>query len=202
MGDQLGPLQEHRDRRARVAEEGCIPSAAAHDRYAEDVLVGQMLRFPEVAFRMRRILPPDAFYAYTTQAIVSAIYDVAEKTKTVNVVLVRDRLRRLGELALAGDEVGLMDLADCAVSPVGAMATARIVHEYWICRQVYAWGRDLVAMWGETLPVSVADAIRAAKIASEKLSQASAALDAFDRAQRLTTRRRTLSGRHPRRRDK
>lgn len=202
MNELPGLLQEHRERKSAIEADDCIPSPLAHDQYAENCLVGQMIRFPDVAFRMRRLLPPEAFYAYRTQCIVSAIYDVAEKLKTVNIVLVRDRLRRLGELALAGDEVGLMDLAECAVSPVGAMANARIVHEYWICRQVYAWGRDLVAMWGETLPVSVADAIRAAKIASEKLSQASAALDAFDRAQRLTTRRRTLSGRHPRRRDK
>lgn len=193
-------LHEHRERTRQQLEEYCIPSPLAHDEYAENALVGQMIRFPEVAFRMRRLLPPDAFYAYRIRTIVSAIYDVAETSKTVNIVLVRDRLRRLGELALAGDEIGLMDLVECAVSPVGAMANARIVQEYWICRQVFAWGRDLMMMWGETLPVSATDAIRAARATADKIDRSFAALEAFDRANRLSTRRRTLSGRHSRRR--
>lgn len=153
-----------------------FPGTMTHNDAAQDMLVGQMLRFPEVAHLVRKYLAPETFYGTRLQTIVSAIYDVLVESGTVDIVLVADRLRRNSELNVSGGVTKLYSLVDEVVSPVGALPHARVVLEYWICREVCVLGRDLMQIW-DRAPTDVDEAFKASRKGFEAIEKAREILD-------------------------
>lgn len=127
-----------------------------YDESAERALLGCLLQYPETVLVTSK-LQPAMFYLDSHQRIFRGVAAVAERTGSFDVLMVRDELRKAGDLDAIGNLGYLMDLQDGI--PRGMQP------EYHIGKVVEAWrarrGLELCQNYGKRLESRDGDAAEA-----------------------------------------
>lgn len=143
---------------------------------AEQHLIGLVLEFPQATAKLKEVLPLDAMYAERFRAIYNAALNVHSSGMVVDIVTVADRLRRSGELDIAGGESGLMNITEEVVSMAGMYSYARLVAEYWVARETIHWARAVNELAIQT-PFPFEKSMRAVNRTAAKIRMAARYLE-------------------------
>ena len=100
-----------------------------HSREAEQSALGAVLVSKEALADVIQILKPDDFYDSAHKEIYSAIWNLYEDDKNVDIITVSDALKRRGSLEAAGGRAYIADLPNMAPLAINAAGYAEIVAE-------------------------------------------------------------------------
>jgi replicative DNA helicase len=103
---------------------------------AERSVLGSMLRDNVVIGDLIQIIRPDHFYADAHQKIFSAISDIYDKGKPVDVVVLAEELHQRGQIEDVGSYGYLSDLWDAAPTAANAEYYAKIVRDRYLVRSL------------------------------------------------------------------
>lgn len=112
------------------------PRALPHDVSAEMGVLGSMLLTPEALNAAREKLESDSFYKLSHQIIFDAIIELFDEHNTVDLIIVRDGLKRRGQLEKVGGISYLQELAEAPPASVNVEYYAEIVHEKAVRRNL------------------------------------------------------------------
>ena len=103
---------------------------------AEMGVLGSMVLDPRCIHSVAVLLEPEDFHGYDNRLIYTALIDTYEQDKPIDLILLRDELKRRGQLAEVGGVDYLMALGDSVPSPANAAYYAGIVRKTSFARKV------------------------------------------------------------------
>ncbi len=108
------------------------------DVEAEKAVLGAILMDKHAIPPAIELLQPDYFYSKSNERIFAAILALYSKNTEVDVITVREELRRSGQLENVGGSVYLNELVSSIVSSANIEAHAQIVAEKYMLRSLIA----------------------------------------------------------------
>lgn len=130
------------DRRVRDFDTGVESIAAGHippqDVEAEKAVLGAMLLDKHAVSPAIELLQPDYFYSKSNEKVFAAMLALYSRNTEVDVITVREELRRTGQLENVGGSVYLNELVSSVVSSANIEAHAQIVAEKYMLRSLIA----------------------------------------------------------------
>ena len=132
------------------------PSSAAlpHDPEAEVCVLGSMLLDESVAYEVLQSLAGADFYREAHRRIFAAMVALHEAARPLDAVLVREELRRRGDLEVAGGPEAIVNLLDKVPTAAHAIHYAAIVRELAARRAAIGVAAKLDAAARGTAPVA------------------------------------------------
>jgi replicative DNA helicase len=119
-----------------MADASLAPRALPHDVQAEMGVLGSMLLSPDAIHIGRERLETDAFYKLIHQDVFDAILQLADKHNTVDLILLRDELKRQGKLDKVGGAGYLQELMEAVPTSANVEYYIEIVHEHAVRRKL------------------------------------------------------------------
>jgi replicative DNA helicase len=113
---------------------------------AEQAIIGTCLVNPESINEIITILTPDMFYVESNKQLYTAIYEVAKKTGTADIISVCDYLKVKGQLENFGGILGLTKRTENIVTDQYLLKYVFIVKEKYILREYIKAGCELSNM--------------------------------------------------------
>lgn len=120
-----------------------IERTPPHDLEAEASVLGAMLLDPEVIHPVVQVLQPEDFYRESHRRIFAAITELHEGGGGVDALLLREELRRRGDLEAVGGPEALIRLLDQVPTAAHAEGYARVVRGHALRRRLIAYGDRL-----------------------------------------------------------
>ena len=115
-----------------------IERSPPHDLDAEVCVLGSMLIDPEVIGEVVGLLRPEDFYREAHRRIFSALLALYDGGKGVDEILVREELRRRGDLEAVGGPEAIVNILDRVPTAAHAVHYAGIVRDASIRRGIIA----------------------------------------------------------------
>jgi len=119
-----------------MADASMPPRALPHDIQAEMGVLGSMLLSPDAIYLARERLEPPGFYKLAHQDIFSAIVGLSDQQGTVDIILLRDELKRQGQLEKVGGVAYLTELTEAVPTSANAEYYIEIVREHAMRRHL------------------------------------------------------------------
>ncbi len=119
-----------------MSEETIVPRALPHDMQAEIGVLGSMILSSDAVFLCREKLKEESFYKLSHQHIYNAILNVAEDHGDVDIILLRDELKKKGFLDKVGGTAYLRELVDTVPTSANVEYYINIVREHSIKRHL------------------------------------------------------------------
>lgn len=119
-----------------MAEAETAPRALPHDSKAEMGVLGSMLLSPDAIYLSREELEPDSFYKLAHQDVFNAILDLADQRNTVDLILLRDELKRREKLEKVGGVAYLQELMEAVPTSANVEYYIEIVHDKAVRRHL------------------------------------------------------------------
>ena len=117
--------------------EAVVPTRAMpHDLQAEMGVLGSMMLSPEALDLGRERLAADSFYNLAHQKAFSALLDVADRRSTVDLILLRDELKKRGQLEEVGGQRYLQEIMEAVPASVNAELYIEIVRDHAVRRHL------------------------------------------------------------------
>ena len=126
-----------------------VGRAGPHDKAAEMGVLGSMLLAPEVIDLATERLDDESFYVLNHQDVFTAIMDLAEAHDRVDLILLRDELKRKGILEKVGGVAYLTVLMEAVPTSANVEYYASIVADNAARRELLALGRTVVSQAAE-----------------------------------------------------
>jgi replicative DNA helicase len=102
----------------------------------EEAVLGAVMCGTDVSYAVVEILRPENFYREAHQKIFKVIYDNIKKGKSVDMLIITERLRAEGELECVGGPCYLMQLANKIVATTNVEIYARVVLQKYMQREL------------------------------------------------------------------
>jgi replicative DNA helicase len=112
------------------------PRALPHDLQAEMGVLGSMLLSPEAVYLARERLDIESFYKLSHQDVFKAILDLAEARNTVDLILLRDELKKRDRLEQVGGVAYLTELMEAVPTSANVEYYIEIVRDHAIRRHL------------------------------------------------------------------
>jgi len=119
-----------------MSESGPVPRTPPHDIHAEMGVLGSMLLSRDAVYVARERLTPECFYKLGHREIFKALLAVCDERDTVDLILLRDELKRRDILEKVGGVAYLAGLMESVPTSANAEYYSEIVREYGIRRQL------------------------------------------------------------------
>ncbi len=110
----------------------------------EEAVLGALLLEKDALHRIIDALKPDMFYKTANQEIYEAIQTLFQRSEPIDLLTVKDYLRKAGKLEMAGGAYYLAELTSKVASAANIEYHARIIAEKFILRR-------LIKMCGDTM---------------------------------------------------
>ncbi len=110
----------------------------------EEAVLGAMMLEKEALSTVIDILKPDAFYKPAHQSIYRAIVDLFNESEPVDILTVTNRLKKNGELEIAGGAYSVSQLTNRVASSANAEYHARIILQKYIQRELIRISTDVI----------------------------------------------------------
>lgn len=110
----------------------------------EEAVLGAMMLEKEALSTVIDILKPDAFYKPAHQSIYQAIVDLFNESEPVDILTVTNRLKKNGELEIAGGAYSVAQLTNRVASSANAEYHARIILQKYIQRELIRISTDVI----------------------------------------------------------
>lgn len=101
----------------------------------EDVVLGALMLEQDAFYNISNILTPEMFYKTSHQKIYSAIYDLADDYKTIDILTVSEHLRSKNELDLVGGSFYVSELSRKISSAANIEQHALIINQKYLARE-------------------------------------------------------------------
>jgi replicative DNA helicase len=121
---------------------GKVPPQA---RDLEEALLGIMMLESNAVMEVRQLLHPEDFYIDAHQKICKAIYTIDERGP-VDILLVVEKLKELGELDLVGGPFYITRLTNSVVSNANIIRHARIIKQFSVVRKLITTSGEIINM--------------------------------------------------------
>ena len=119
-----------------MAEVDSPPRALPHDIQTEMGVLGSMMLSPVAIHLARERLRPDSFYNLSHQVIFAAILDVSDQCNTVDLLLLRDELKKREKLDQVGGQRYLQELMEAVPTSANAEYYIEIVRNLAVRRHL------------------------------------------------------------------
>ncbi len=126
-------MDKPRVKKDTVKIEGKLPPQAVD---LEKVILGAILIDKEALTSVGAIIKPDSFYKESHSVIYRAILELYVKSDPIDILTVTQKLRKNGQLEIAGGAFYVTDLTTNVNSSANIESHARIVAEYAIKRDI------------------------------------------------------------------
>jgi len=110
----------------------------------EEAVLGAMMLEKEALSTVIDILKPDAFYKPAHQSIYRAIVDLFNSSEPIDILTVANRLKKNGELELAGGAYYISQLTHRVASSANAEYHARIILQKYIQRELIRISTEVI----------------------------------------------------------
>ncbi|HXB41305.1 MAG TPA: replicative DNA helicase [Bacteroidia bacterium] len=110
----------------------------------EEAVLGAMMLEKEALSTVIDILKPDAFYKPAHQSIYRAVVDLFNDSEPVDILTVTNRLKKNGELEIAGGAYSVAQLTNRVASSANAEYHARIILQKYIQRELIRISTDVI----------------------------------------------------------
>ena len=108
------------------------------------MVLGAILNSPDCLMTVAEVVTPDDFYTQAHRLIYSAILDMSDKRRTIELPMLRDHLDGSGELERIGGVVYLMELAEGCPSSSVAPEYAQVVKDSSTARGLIVCCRNIL----------------------------------------------------------
>jgi replicative DNA helicase len=119
------------------------PRALPHDIQAEMGVLGSMLLSPDAIYLAREYLESSSFYKLAHQQIFDTILELADANNTVDLILLRDGLKKRNRLEKVGGIGYLQQLMEAVPTSANVEYYIKIVHEHAIRRHLIETSRNI-----------------------------------------------------------
>ncbi len=119
-----------------MVEESTVPRALPHDIQAEMGVLGSMILSPDAVYLGREKLEEESFYKLAHQQIFSALLHVSDAHSAVDIILLRDELKKRGALEKIGGAGYLRELVDAVPTSANVEYYINIVREHSLRRHL------------------------------------------------------------------
>ena len=119
-----------------MAESISAPRSPPHDIQAEMGVLGSMLLSGDIIFMARERLAGESFYKLAHQEIFDAILSLSDKHNTVDLILLRNELKKRERLEAAGGVAYLAELMEAVPTSANAEHYMAIVREHAMRRHL------------------------------------------------------------------
>ena len=127
-----------------MAEATTAPRAMPHDVQAEMGVLGSMLLSPDAIYLARERLEPSYFYKLAHTEAFRAILDLADQRNTVDLILLRDELKRREKLEQVGGVSYLTELMEAVPTSANVEHYISIVREHAVRRQLIQTSTEIL----------------------------------------------------------
>ncbi len=117
-------------------DENAAPKALPHDLQAEMGVLGSMILSPDAVYLGREKLKEESFYKLAHQQIFSAILHISDAHSAVDIILLRDELKKRGSLEKIGGAGYLRELVDAVPTSANVEYYINIVSEHAVRRHL------------------------------------------------------------------
>jgi len=119
-----------------MADDSMPPRALPHDIQAEMGVLGSMMLSPDAVFLARERLAEDSFYKLAHQQIFRAVLELADARNTVDIILLRDELKRSDRLEKVGGVAYLTELMEAVPTSANVEYYIEIVRDHAVRRHL------------------------------------------------------------------
>jgi len=119
---------------------GMLPPMAVE---AEQMILGSIMLDPSIMPTVAGLLAPDRLYSAENQVIYSALLDMFNKSKQIDLLTIKQELQRLGKLEEAGGVIYLTSVISNVASTANIEHHCFLINEKWIGRELARLGLDL-----------------------------------------------------------
>jgi replicative DNA helicase len=110
----------------------------------EEAVLGAMMLEKEALSTVIDILKPDAFYKPGHQSVYRAIVDLFNESEPVDILTVTNRLKKNGELEIAGGAYSVSQLTNRVASSANVEYHARIILQKYIQRELIRISTEVI----------------------------------------------------------
>lgn len=110
----------------------------------EEAVLGAMMLEKEALSTVIDILKPEAFYKPAHQSVYRAIVDLFNESEPVDILTVTNRLKKNGELEIAGGAYSVSQLTNRVASSANAEYHARIILQKYIQRELIRISTEVI----------------------------------------------------------
>jgi len=110
----------------------------------EEAVLGAMMLEKEALSTVIDILKPDAFYKPAHQSVYRAIVDLFNESEPVDILTVTNRLKKNGELEIAGGAYSVSQLTNRVASSANSEYHARIILQKYIQRELIRISTEVI----------------------------------------------------------
>lgn len=119
------------------------PKIPPHDIQAEESVLAAILIDKDAILRVSEILIPDSFYGAANQAIYQSMLELYDHRQPIDVITLKDQLKKHKKLSQAGGISGISKLSNLLSTSANAEHYAEVVREKYIKRELIALSGDI-----------------------------------------------------------
>ncbi|MFC1646765.1 replicative DNA helicase [Patescibacteria group bacterium] len=112
------------------------PKVPPHDQIAEQSLLGAILIDKDAMIDVAEVVRPEHFYKQSHGYIFSAMITLYEQHEPIDIVTVKDELKKNGDLKKAGGATEINNLLNVVPTSAHAAKYGNIIHQLYIKRQL------------------------------------------------------------------
>ena len=119
------------------------PKVPPHDIQAEESVLAAILIDKDAMIGVSEILIPDAFYSKGNQAIYQAMLELYDKRQPIDVITLKDQLKKNKKLRTAGGVSGVTRLSNLLSTAANATSYAEVVKEKYVKRELISLSTEM-----------------------------------------------------------
>ena len=119
------------------------PKVPPHDLQAEESVLAAILIDKDAILRVSEILVPKAFYSAANRAIYQAMLDLYDNRQPIDVITLKNQLKKHKKLSQAGGVSGISRLSNLLSTSANVENYAEVVREKYVKRELIALSTDI-----------------------------------------------------------
>jgi replicative DNA helicase len=119
------------------------PKVPPHDIQAEESVLAAILIDKDAMIGVSEILIPDAFYGKGNQAIYQAMLELYDKRQPIDVITLKDQLKKNKKLKTAGGVSGVTRLSNLLSTAANANSYAEVIKEKYVKRELISLSTEM-----------------------------------------------------------
>lgn len=119
------------------------PKVPPHDIQAEESVLAAILIDKDAMIGVSEVLIPDAFYSKGNQAIYQAMLELYDKRQPIDVITLKDQLKKAKKLRTAGGVSGVTRLSNLLSTAANAKSYAEVVKEKYVKRELISLSTEM-----------------------------------------------------------
>ncbi len=119
------------------------PKIPPHDLQAEEFVLAAILIDKDAILKVSEILIAQSFYSAANKAIYQAMLDLYDNRQPIDVITLKNQLKKHKKLSLAGGVSGISRISNLLSTSANAANYAEVVREKYIKRELIALSSDV-----------------------------------------------------------